>query len=49
MQKILLPVLMALLLVLAVVGVKRIAQGEANAQQKSMVAYGGAPMPPIPW
>lgn len=49
MHKIVVAFLMALVLALALVGVKRIAQGDAKAQPKTMMAIGGAPAPPIPW
>lgn len=50
MHKVLLAMLMALFLTLALVGVKRIAQGNtASAGHKTMVAEGTMPAPPIPW
>lgn len=49
MQKILFSIILALVLALALVGVKRIAQGDNTAQPRTMVAEGGAPVPPIPW
>jgi hypothetical protein len=49
MHKILVAVLMALVLTLALVGVKSIAQDNAKSQPKTMMAEGGAPAPPIPW
>lgn len=50
MQKILVAMLMALVLTLALVGVKSLAQGDHKAgQPKTVMADGGAPAPPIPW
>lgn len=49
MQRILVSVLMALILALALVGVKRIAQGEQATNRPVVMADGGAPPPPIPW
>ncbi len=49
MQRILVAVLMALMLALALVGTKRIAQGERASHPKTLMADGGAPAPPIPW
>ena len=48
MYKILFAVLLALLMTLALVGVKRIAVSSATSSQ-TVVAEGGAPTPPIPW
>lgn len=48
MHKILFAFLLALVLTLALFGVKRAAQGNATAQSKTMVADGSMPVP-IPW
>ena len=49
MHRILVALLMALLLTLALVGVKKIAQGDPASHPKTLMADGGAPAPPIPW
>ncbi len=49
MHKILVAVLMALVLTLALVGVKTIARGDSANHPKTMMADGGAPPAPIPW
>ena len=48
MHKILFAFLLALVMTLALFGVKRVAQGNAPAQSRTMVADGAAPVP-IPW
>lgn len=48
MHKVLFAFLLALVLTLALFGVKRVAKGDAPAQSKTMVADGGMPVP-IPW
>lgn len=49
MQRLLMAVLMALVLTLAVVGFKRVAQGQNVGESKVLIADGGAPSAPIPW
>ncbi len=49
MQRILFAVILALMMTLALVGMKRIATGNQNASQRTVVAEGGMPQPPIPW
>ncbi len=49
MQKFFVSILMALVLALALVGVKRMFQGTAPATHHSVVAEVAAPAPDIPW
>ncbi len=50
MHKVLFAVLLALIMTLALVGVKRAFVSHANASSsQTVVADGGAPAPPIPW
>ncbi len=50
MHKILLSLLFALVLALAVVGVKKmVTANAASHSNQTLVAEGGAPVPPIPW
>jgi hypothetical protein len=50
MHKILFSLLFALLLALAVVGVKKMVfHNTTSASNQTLVADGGAPRPPIPW
>ncbi len=49
MYKVLFAVLLALVMTLALVGVKRAFVNHANASSQTVVAEGGAPAPPIPW
>lgn len=50
MHKILLSILFALVLALAVVGVKKMVNpSPASHSNQTLVADGGAPRPPIPW
>lgn len=49
MHRILVSLLLALVLALALVGVKRIAQGNSAGQPQVMMADGVSPPPPIPW
>jgi hypothetical protein len=50
MHKILLSILFALVLALAVVGVKKMVSSHAASPgNQALVADGGAPRPPIPW
>lgn len=48
-QKILLSILIALILTLALIGVKRVALGNSAGQPKTLMAEGSMPPPPIPW
>ena len=49
MQKILLSILFALVLALALVGVKNMVCGNTTPHSQTLVADGTAPRPPIPW
>jgi hypothetical protein len=50
MHKILFSILMALILALALVGVKKVVQGDvADTGSSRVVATGTMPAPPIPW
>jgi hypothetical protein len=48
MHKVLLSVVLAILMVVAVVGVKKVL-APAQANGSNLIASGGAPAPPIPW
>jgi len=48
-MKILFAILLALVMTLALVGVKRIVAGNSGTSSQTVVAEGGAPTPPIPW
>ena len=48
MHKVLMSVILAILMVVAVVGVKK-ALTPAQASGTTLIASGGAPAPPIPW
>ncbi len=51
MHRILLSLLMALVLALALAGIKRVALGRTAAahQSNTLMAHGGTPPPPTPW
>jgi len=50
MHKILISILFALVLALAVVGVKKmVSSNPAPSSNQTLIADGGAPRPPIPW
>jgi len=50
MHKILISILFALVLALAVVGVKKMVSANATSpSNQTLIADGGAPRPPIPW
>jgi hypothetical protein len=50
MRKILISILFALVLALAVVGVKKmVSSNPASPSNQTLIADGGAPRPPIPW
>lgn len=49
MHKILFSILFALILALAVVGVKKMVGSNTTSQNQTLVAEGGAPRPPIPY
>jgi len=50
MHKILISILFALVLALALVGVKKmVSPAPASPSSQTLIADGGAPRPPIPW
>ncbi len=49
MQKILFAVLLALVMTLALVGVKRTVTAHSQGKQTTVLAIGSMPAPPIPW
>lgn len=49
MSKVLFAVLLALMMTLALVGVKRAFVNHTSSSSQTVVAEGGAPAPPIPW
>ncbi len=49
MQKILVALILALVMTLALVGVKKSVTAHSAGKQTTVLAIGSAPPPPIPW
>lgn len=49
MHKILFAIILALVMTLALVGVKRLTGSDRGEQPKTLMATGAEPAPPIPW